>query len=105
MSSKEVKDLYAYLEGSEFIILNNEEKIEKVSHTFTIKNISNSLNMYPYITMFENNHAKNVKVVKVFDPKWFPNMAPRNFSKEIILNVENILKLKRKNFSELLPFP
>ncbi|EGO2662735.1 YcaO-like family protein [Enterococcus faecalis] len=105
LSSKEVKDLYAYLEGSEFIILNNEEKIEKVSHTFTIKNISNSLNMSPYITMLENNHAKNVKVVKVFDPKWFPNMAPRNFSKEIILNVENILKLKRKNFSELLPFP
>ena len=25
LSSKEVKDLYAYLEGSEFIILNNEE--------------------------------------------------------------------------------
>lgn len=102
---EEVKELYAYLEGSELITMDNEEEIEKVSHTIIIKNTSNSLNMSPYIAMFENNHAENVKVVKVFDPKWFPNMAPRNFSQEIILNVENILKLKRKDFSELLPFP
>lgn len=61
--------------------------------------------MNPYISMFENNHAENVKVVKVFDPNWFPNMAPKNYSEKIILNTSKILKLKRKDFSELLPFP
>lgn len=104
LSLKEVKDLYVYFEGSEFIILNNEEKIEKVSYIFIIKNISNFFNMFLYIIMFENNYVKNVKVVKVFDLKWFFNMVLRNFLKEIILNVENILKLKRKNFLELLLF-
>ncbi len=105
LSIEKFKESFNYLQNSKEVKLENSTEIKKLNYEKVIRDISDSINMNPYIAMFENNHAKNVKVVKVFDPNWFPHMAPKNFSVNTINYVGDILGLKRKNFSDLLPFP
>ncbi|WP_278403303.1 YcaO-like family protein [Brochothrix thermosphacta] len=105
LSILEFKESYDYFRDSKDVYLEELTKVEKKDYRLVIKHLNESLNMSPYITVLENNHAENVKVVKVFDPNWFPHMAPKHYSVDTINYVERVLGLKRVNFSELLPFP
>ncbi|HIY57883.1 MAG TPA: hypothetical protein H9829_06760 [Candidatus Tetragenococcus pullicola] len=61
--------------------------------------------MEPFLAMFSGLHDEKVKVVKVIDFNWFPNMAPTTYSEKNIQFVEHVIGSKRVDFSPLLPFP
>lgn len=62
------------------------------------------LGMRPFVVMFSSRELSPVKVVKVFDYRWFPHMRPGLYSEVLIENIGNRLNRKRVNYSDWIPF-
>ena len=105
LSVERFQELFSYLKECKTKFLSEEKKNvinEKTSEV--IKNHYFYLNMEPYITLFNGRDNSGVKVVKIKDFNWFPHMRPELYPSNIITNLENKFKWKRKNFDKWLPF-
>lgn len=104
LTRNEFFNYYRYLNHSSKINLTSEYNSEKEIDVFElIRMISGNCKMNPHVAVLKSRENTNIKVVKVFDPKWFPNMNPQTYSYEQIGYVEKIFNKTIRNL-QFLPF-
>lgn len=108
LTNKEFEKEYKYLfeNCNEFILKNERLEENKFNLNKFIIKINNHLGMNPYLAFFKNKrNLSNLKITKVIDTNWFPNMNPKLFDIKTIKYIENITSSKLDTRCEYIPFP
>ena len=109
ISNKEFVTLYSYLlKNKDKISINqmeqNSNKEKKLLNL--IKDCKEKLQMNPSISVFKPKHSiPNLKVVKIFDDNWFPNINPSTYANKNYDFVEEIIQKKFDRTISYIPFP
>lgn len=60
----------------------------------------------PYVAVLRNHSPiSNLKIIKIYTNKWFPNMNPSTFPKEVYNFVMNIMRKDIDSTIKYIPFP
>lgn len=104
LTSLELNSEYKYLEKDGFV--NNGLKCDKFNLYKFINEIYIMQKMEPYVFFFSNQrNLPNLKILKVFDYNWFPNLLPLTYSEELYSKVEKLTGRKLIRKCKYIPFP
>lgn len=106
LSTERLTDAYKYLDEN----CNKQNYMDFVFREFSIQNIFRKLNkryyMDPLIFFLKPIRDIDIlKIIKVLDLNWFPNMFPKTYDKAVYDYVENATNVKLDRECSFIPFP
>lgn len=101
---EEFSNYYNFLRNSTKVSIEEIQCLEIVEKDDIIIENYNSLGMEPYIVVFASWRQKGVKVIKLYDYKWFPHMRPELFDVRSIEYVSAKIKKSKQKEVMWIPF-
>jgi hypothetical protein len=104
LTCNEFNACYKYLEGGSFSTHFHKH------NEFNIKNFLNEIylnyRMEPFAFFFPNQRSiDHLKIIKIMDQNWFPNIYPNSFLEKTYINAESITGRKLDRSIKYIPFP
>lgn len=104
LTCNEFRECYKYLENGNSSISFN------IFHEFNLQKFLQEMylnyNMEPFAFFFPNQrNIGHLKIIKIIDENWFPNIYPKSFLEKTLLNVEALTGRKLDRSFEYIPFP
>lgn len=104
LTSKKLNEEYKYLEESGSV--NNVMQCNDFDLHKFLNEINIMLKMEPYAFFFPNQrNLSNLKVLKIYDYNWFPNLLPLTYSEELYSRIEKLTGRKLIRGCKYIPFP
>lgn len=104
ITSQELNEEYEYLEKG--AVANNIVQLNRFDIKKFIDDINTMQRMEPYAFFFPNQrNLSNLKILKIYDFNWFPNLLPLTYSEELYIKIENLVGRKLIRGCKYIPFP
>ena len=106
VAPEKIAKAYSYIEQNTLPISARPQS-NYANLTEDVKQLNKLYGMNPYVMFFptKETSGSNIKVCKVFDLNWFPNLLPKTYPTRIYDYIENATGVKLDRACTYIPFP
>lgn len=106
LSTEQLKEAYKYLDEKSTGQNYMDYEIKEFSTIDTLRKLNEQYHMDPLIFYLSPiRDIDTLKVIKVWDCNWFPNMCPKSYEKAVYDYVKNVTNIKLDRKCNFIPFP
>lgn len=106
LSIKQIDDAYKYLNGNSNICKYNDFKNESFLFDDVCNQLYKKYKIKPIVIFLKPlRDIDTLKIIKVLDLNWFPNLCPRTYEERIYNFIEDVTGKKLDRRCNFIPFP